>query len=78
MGHIETLRGKQTLNPSLPELRGIISLGSASFHDGGVPVQSYDDFAPNGTSGVNKAVLEHAEGLVTAEDVVNLQFTSGE
>lgn len=78
-GHITTLRGTQFPNPALPELRRIVSLGPGGFSDKGVQVQPYHTFTSNGLSVfMNDATLKRAEKKVTREDVVNLQFTSGE
>ncbi|KAJ5786992.1 hypothetical protein N7457_001982 [Penicillium paradoxum] len=76
-GHIETLRGSTHPPLALPELRRVVSLEPAKFPDGGIHVQSYEEFALNGISVLDKARLERAEELVNADDVVNLQFTSG-
>ncbi|KAJ5474926.1 hypothetical protein N7475_004492 [Penicillium sp. IBT 31633x] len=78
LGHIETLRGKQYPNLALPELRRIVSLDREDFGGSGIKVESYSTFTARGPSVFSdNDALERAEKLVTPEDVVNLQFTSG-
>jgi hypothetical protein len=77
--HIGILRGTQFPNPELPELRRVVSLGPQAFPDSGVEIQPYTTFTSTGNSlFMSDAILQRAEERVNREDVVNLQFTSGE
>lgn len=76
--HIQELRGGQSLNPELPELIHVVSLGEGEIGSAGVRMQSYSDFAPSGSSvSENDPRLKAAEDFVGPDDVANLQFTSG-
>ncbi len=56
----------------LPELREVIILGSIPSHN----FRTYDEFIQAG-HGVNNAFLQARMGSITANNVCNLQFTSG-
>lgn len=74
-GHIRALRGDDSCNPSLPELRRVVSLGRSD-DSKGVHMQSYDAFTSMGHPS-SSSRLAQAESLVKPDDVLNLQFTSG-
>ncbi|KAF7595589.1 hypothetical protein BBP40_005625 [Aspergillus hancockii] len=77
-GHVQTLRGQQDPNPTVPELRRIVLLGDLVREDNGIEIQDYETFKSASQSIViNDIVLKKAENKVYPEDVLNLQFTSG-
>lgn len=76
--HIKILRGDQSSNPALPELRLVVNLGDMGTGRSGVEMQSYSTFTSVSQSVLLKeSTLRRAENLVEPEDVLNLQFTSG-
>lgn len=79
LGHIKALRGDQSSNPTLPELRRLVKLGNAmESNNAGVEMQSYSTFTSGAQSVFMKdQMLLRAESSVSPEDVLNLQFTSG-
>ncbi|RHZ58389.1 uncharacterized protein CDV56_105762 [Aspergillus thermomutatus] len=74
-GHVDALRGKQSLNPRLPELRRVVLIGEGLYGQAGVEVQSYDTFTRN--SQPSSRVQAEIARKISPEDVLNLQFTSG-
>ncbi|KAL2848890.1 acetyl-CoA synthetase-like protein [Aspergillus pseudoustus] len=77
--HVETLRGNQPTNTTIPELRRIVVLDlNASAPAGGVETQHYAAFVSSNELIVeNTSSLNAVEELVSPQDVLNLQFTSG-
>lgn len=76
--HINVLRGNQSSNPDIPELRRVVNLGDMGTDKSGVEMQSYSMFTSGAQSVVmTDSTLRRAESLVEPEDVLNLQFTSG-
>lgn len=74
-GHIQALRGDDSHNPSLSELRRVVSLGHSDSNKG-VQLQSYNAFTST-ISPTSSSTLVQTESLVKPDDVLNLQFTSG-
>jgi hypothetical protein len=76
--HIGILRGDQTPNPALPELRLVVNLEDMGTDISGVEMQSYSQFSSVSQSVlIEESTLRRAEISVKPEDVLNLQFTSG-
>lgn len=68
-GHIENLRQKENLVPTLDDLQHVVSLDEAS----------YNTFTSREkTELVGDALCKQVGSAVKPEDIVNLQFTSGE
>ncbi|KAF7162830.1 hypothetical protein CNMCM5623_007952 [Aspergillus felis] len=74
-GHVDALRGKQSPNPGLPELRRVVLTGEGLYGQAGVEMQSYDTFTRNSQPSLR--VQAEISRKISAEDVLNLQFTSG-
>ena len=74
--HIALLRGKEQLNPILPDLERVVCFGSQKTVGAGVNIENYDAFLSRATPR-DDGMLEHAQNAVGPEDVLNLQFTSG-
>lgn len=56
----------------------MVYFGDGGPEQDGVEMQSYSTFTSNGHSVfMNDRVLKRAESTVNAEDILNLQFTSG-
>ena len=76
--HIKALRGDQSTNPALPDLRRVVNLGNMGPGESGVEMQSYSGFISGAQSVFMKdSMLLRAEKSVKPEDILNLQFTSG-
>ncbi|PYH40467.1 acetyl-CoA synthetase-like protein [Aspergillus saccharolyticus JOP 1030-1] len=74
--HIHALRGKESLNSELPELRRIVLIGDGiSSSQTGIDLQPYDVFTS--TAHPNPAEQAAIARTISPEDVLNLQFTSG-
>jgi hypothetical protein len=78
--HIDVLLGQEPRNLALPELTPLVLLGQyAPDRDTGVEILEYNAFTASGLSVfLNPFVLKRAQRKVQPEDVLNLQFTSGE
>lgn len=70
------------LRISKTKLKEIVLLGPAVDDQGGSStpkIISYDDLLSRGASGIQSDdQVQRAEALVTADDVANVQFTSGQ
>jgi hypothetical protein len=72
---VDAIRGKQSPNPELPELRRVVLIGEGLHGQAGVEVQSYETFTRNAQPSTK--VLAEIARKISSEDVLNLQFTSG-
>ncbi|OGM49287.1 hypothetical protein ABOM_004146 [Aspergillus bombycis] len=76
--HVTALCGEHIPNRTLPELRRVVLLAPHTVVRHGVEVQQYSTFTSNAHSVfMGDAMLKRVERKVSAEHVLNLQFTSG-
>jgi acyl-CoA synthetase (AMP-forming)/AMP-acid ligase II len=77
--HIKNLRGGHSKPPTLPDLRRVVNFGTMGIDEAGVEMQTYSTFVSGANSVfMTDSMLKRAESSVGPENVLNLQFTSGE
>ncbi|RAH40594.1 acetyl-CoA synthetase-like protein [Aspergillus brunneoviolaceus CBS 621.78] len=73
--HIQALRGEESPNPKLPDLRRIVLIGDGIHSQTGIDLEPYDAFTSNAHP--NPPEQAAISRTISPEDVLNLQFTSG-
>ena len=76
--HIESICGNRKNSPDLPDLKKVVTLEPYNGHATSCELTSYNNFFLGGYSVfMNEVTLRRAEKRVKADDILNLQFTSG-
>lgn len=77
--HIEQLQQHNTPGSPLPDLLQVISFDKVSGLKGEVKIREYDSFlSTSSVDAASDAELKRIAQSVTPEDIINLQFTSGQ